>query len=37
MSDQYIRFDWAAKTVLRDKANFCVFERPVSVLLNNVR
>ena len=37
MSNQYIRFDWAAKTVLRDKANFCVFEGLISVLLNNVR
>ncbi|MDO5341539.1 MAG: Rpn family recombination-promoting nuclease/putative transposase [Bacteroidia bacterium] len=34
MSNQYIRFDWAAKTVLRDKANFCVFEGLISVLLN---
>jgi len=28
-----MRFDWAAKTVLRDKANFCVFEGLISVLL----
>jgi len=34
MSNQYMRFDWAAKTVLRDKANFCVFEGLISVLLN---
>lgn len=34
MSNRYIRFDWAAKTVLRDKANFCVFEGLISVLLN---
>jgi len=33
MSNQYMRFDWAAKTVLRDKANFCVFEGLISVLL----
>ncbi|MCQ2259249.1 MAG: Rpn family recombination-promoting nuclease/putative transposase [Bacteroidaceae bacterium] len=31
--DKYIRFDWAAKTVLRDKANFCILEGLISVLL----
>lgn len=31
--DKYIRFDWAAKTVLRDKANFYILEGLVSVLL----
>ena len=30
----YIRFDWAAKRILRDKANFSVLEGLVSVLLN---
>ena len=29
-----IRFDWAAKRLLRDKANFVVLEGLVSVLLN---
>lgn len=32
--DRYIRFDWAAKRILRDKANFSVLEGFVSVLLN---
>jgi len=34
MSNTYIRFDWAAKSILRDKANFCILEGLVSVLLN---
>lgn len=32
--DRYIRFDWAAKRILRDKANFKVLEGFVSVLLD---
>jgi len=32
-NNKYIRFDWAAKTVLRDKANFCILEGLVTVLL----
>ena len=32
--DRYIRFDWAAKRMLRDKANFSVLEGLISVLLN---
>ena len=31
--DKYVRFDWAAKRMLRDKANFGVLEGLVSVLL----
>lgn len=31
--DKYIRFDWAAKRMLRDKANFDVLEGLISVLL----
>lgn len=31
--EKYVRFDWAAKRLLRDKANFCVLEGLVSVLL----
>lgn len=31
---RYIRFDWAAKRMLRDKANFGVLEGLVTVLLN---
>ena len=33
MGNRYIRFDWAAKTILRDKANFCILEGLVTVLL----
>ena len=32
--DKYIRFDWAAKKILRDKANFSILEGLVTVLLN---
>ena len=32
--NKYIRFDWAAKRMLRDKANFGVFEGLITVLLN---
>ena len=32
--EKYVRFDWAAKNLLRDKANFCVLEGLISVLLN---
>ena len=31
---RYVRFDWAAKRMLRDKANFGVLEGLVTVLLN---
>lgn len=32
-TDKYIRFDWAAKNILRDKANFCILEGLITVLL----
>ena len=32
--NQYIRFDWAAKRMLRDKANFEVLEGLIKVLIN---
>ena len=32
--DKYIRFDWAAKRMLRDKTNFGVLEGLMTVLLN---
>jgi hypothetical protein len=32
--NRLIRFDWAAKRMLRDKANFGVLEGLVTVLLN---
>lgn len=32
--NKYIRFDWAAKRMQRDKANFAVLEGLVTVLLN---
>lgn len=32
--DKYIRFDWAAKRLLRNKANFGVLEGFLTVLLN---
>lgn len=32
--DNFIRFDWAAKRILRDKANYGVLEGLVTVLLN---
>lgn len=31
----YIRFDWAIKRMLRDKANFAILEGLISVLLDN--
>ena len=31
--DKYIRFDWAAKRILRDKANFVILEGLLNVLL----
>lgn len=34
--DQYIRFDWAAKRLLRNKANFGVLEGFLTVLLGEV-
>lgn len=30
---KYVRFDWAAKKILRDKANFCILEGLCTVLL----
>ena len=32
-NNKYIRFDWAVKRMLRDKANFAVLEGLVTVLL----
>ena len=32
-NNRYIRFDWAAKSILRDKANFCILEGLITVLL----
>ena len=32
--NKYIRFDWEAKRMQRDKANFAVLEGLVTVLLN---
>ena len=32
--DKYVRFDWAAKRMLRNKANFGVLEGLITVLLN---
>lgn len=32
--EKYVRFDWAVKRLLRDKANFGVLEGLVSVILN---
>lgn len=34
MQNKYIRFDWAMKRLLRDKANFAVLEGLVTTLLN---
>jgi len=31
--NRYVRFDWAAKHMLRNKADFVVFEGLISVLL----
>jgi len=31
--DKYVRFDWAAKRMLRDKANFCILEGLITVLI----
>ena len=33
--DSYIRFDWAIKRLLRDKANFSVLEGLLTVLFND--
>ena len=33
MENRYIRFDWAAKKILRDKANFSILEGLITVLL----
>ena len=33
-TEKYVRFDWAIKKMLRDKANFDVLEGLCSVLLN---
>ena len=32
MNEKYIRFDWAVKRMLRDKANFAVLEGLITVL-----
>lgn len=31
--NKYVSFDWAAKNMLRDKANFCILEGLITVLL----
>lgn len=31
--NKYVRFDWAAKKILRDKSNFCILEGLCTVLL----
>lgn len=31
--DKYVRFDWAMKRMLRDKANFAILEGLLTVLL----
>ena len=33
VNNKYIRFDWAAKNILRNKADFVVFEGLISVLV----
>lgn len=33
--NRYIRFDWAAKNILRDKENFCILEGLITVLIND--
>ena len=33
-NDKYIRFDWAAKKILRDKSNLCILEGLITVLLD---
>lgn len=33
VNNKYIRFDWAVKRMLRDKANFAVLEGLITVLL----
>ena len=33
VENKYIRFDWAVKRMLRDKANFAVLEGLITVLL----
>ena len=32
VNNKYIRFDWAVKRMLRDKANFAVLEGLITVL-----
>ena len=34
VADKYVRFDWAVKRMLRDKANFSVLEGLITVLLD---
>ena len=33
--NRYIRFDWAAKYMLRNKADFAIFEGLISVLVHD--
>ena len=33
IDNKYIRFDWAVKRMLRDKANFAVLEGLITVLI----
>ena len=35
LKDRYIRFDWAIKRLLRDKANFAVLEGLLTVLFED--
>ena len=35
LKDRYIRFDWAIKRMLRDKANFAVLEGLLTVLFED--
>ena len=36
VNNKYIRFDWAVKRMLRDKANFAVLEGLITVLTGEV-
>ena len=36
VNNKYIRFDWAGKRMLRDKANFAVLEGLITVLTGEV-
>ena len=36
VNNKYIRFDWAVKRMLRDKANFAVLEGLITVLVGEI-